>query len=196
MHGCAGSTTDANADPNAGKGGGKGGGKAGGRRSFDGGGPVPVVTAKVVQRDVPIELQVVGNVEAYSTITVIPQIGGQLMEVAFREGDYVRKGQKLFVIDQRPLMAQLAQAKAQLSRDQAMLAQAEANLKRDDASLVNAKTEAERYASLFEQKIVSKEQVDQYRTTSDTLVQSVSADRAAIESARATIESDRAAINN
>jgi multidrug efflux system membrane fusion protein len=192
MHGCAGATDTAD----TGKGGGKGSKNGGGRRSFDGGGPVPVVTAKVTEKDVPIEISVVGNVEAYATITVIPQIGGQLTEVAFREGDSVKKGQKLFVIDPRPLQAQLAQAKAQLARDQALLSQAEANLRRDDATLVNANTEAQRYASLFDQKIVSKEQVDQYKTTADTLMQSVNADRAAIESARATIASDQAAINN
>ncbi len=199
MHGCAGSTTADSGDPASGggsKGGGKSGGKGGGRRSFDGGGPVPVVVAKVTQKDVPIEVAVVGNVEAYATITVIPQIGGQLMEVAFREGDYVKKNQKLFTIDPRPLQAQLAQAKAQLARDQALLAQAEANLKRDDASLVNARTEADRYAKLYDEKIVSREQVDQYRTTADTLIHSVGADKAAIESARATLASDQAAINN
>jgi multidrug efflux system membrane fusion protein len=195
IHGCTGSTTADSNDPGGGKGSGKTGGKGGGRRSFDGGGPVPVVTAKVTQRDVPIEVSVVGNVEAYATISMIPQISGQLVEVAFGEGDYVRKNQKLFTIDPRPLQAQLAQSKAQLARDQALLNQAEANLKRDDASLVNARTEAGRYASLFEQKIVSREQVDQYKTTADTLAQSLVADRAAIESAKATIASDQAAID-
>src|SRR5262249_39103860 len=133
---------------------------------------------------------------AYATITEIPQIGGQLTEVAFQEGDYVKKGQKLFSIDPRPLQAQLAQAKAQLTRDQALLGQARANLGRDNASLVNAQRESERYAKLFEEKIVSREQVDQYRTTEDTLRHSVDADRAAIESANATIAADQAAISN
>jgi multidrug efflux system membrane fusion protein len=196
IHGCSGTTADANVDPNAGKGGGKAGGKGGGRRSFDGGGPVPVVVAKVAQKDVPIEVSVVGNVEAYATITVIPQIGGQLTDVAFHEGDYVKKGQKLFTIDPRPLQAQLAQAKAQLTRDQALLGQARANLGRDTASLNNARTEADRYAKLFDEKIVSREQVDTYRTTADTLQHSVDADKAAIESANATMAADQAAINN
>ena len=98
LHGCAGSTTADGSEPTGGgKTGGKG--KAGGRRSFDGGGPAPVVVAKVTQKDVPIEVAVVGNVEAYATITIIPQVGGQLQEVAFSEGDLVKKGQKLFVID-------------------------------------------------------------------------------------------------
>ena len=112
---------------------------------MDSGGPVPVVVAKVTQKDVPIEVSVVGNVEAFSTITIIPQVGGQLMEVDFKEGDIVKKGQKLFVIDQRPLEATLAQNVANLARDKALLSQAEANLARDIASEKYARVEAERY---------------------------------------------------
>jgi membrane fusion protein, multidrug efflux system len=194
VHGCAGTTTTADGGGDSGKGGGKGGGK--GRRSFDGGGPVPVVVAKVEQKDVPIEVAVVGNVEAYSTITVIPQVGGQLTEVLFKEGDIVKKGQKLFQIDPRPLEATLAQNKANLARDKALLGQANANLERDIASEKYARAEAERYGKLFDQGIVSREQGDQYRTNSDTLAQSVAADKAAIESSKATIASDEAVIEN
>ncbi len=192
LHGCAGSTTIADGtDANkAGKGGGRG------RRSFDGGGPVPVTVAKVSQKDVPIEVAVVGNVEAFSTITAIPQVGGQLTEVLFKEGDIVKKGQKLFQIDPRPLEATLAQSKAALERDKALLGQAEANLARDIASEKYARQEAERYGKLFDQGIVSKEQGDQYRTNADTLAQSVLADKAAIDSTRATIASDEATIEN
>jgi multidrug efflux system membrane fusion protein len=197
MHACAGSTTvaDGNGDSGSSKSGGKSG-KGGGRRSFDGGGPVPVVLASVSQKDVPIEIAVVGNVEAFSTITIIPQVGGQLTEVPFKEGDIVKKGQKLFQIDPRPLTATLAQNKAALARDKALLGQANANLARDVASEKYARAEAERYGKLFDQGIVSREQGDQYRTNSDTLAQSVLADQAAIESAQATISSDEANIDN
>ncbi len=197
MHGCAGSTTTASGTPDT-SGGGKGGGKGkgGGRRSFDGGGPSPVVVAKVSQKDVPIEVTVVGNVEAYATITIIPQVGGQLTEVAFSEGDLVKKGQKLFVIDPRPLEAALQQSIANLARDKAMLGQATANLARDVASEKYARVEAERYGKLFDEGIVSKEQGDQFRTNADTLEQSVLADKAAIESAKAQMASDDAMISN
>lgn len=198
LQGCGKSPTDT-PDPAAsgkGKGGPGGGGGKGKGRSLDGGGPVPVVTAKVVQKDVPIDLTVVGNVEAYSTINVVPQVGGQLTEVSISEGDFVKKGQKLFTIDQRPLQAQLAQVQANVARDNALLNQAQANLARDTASEANARVEAGRYAKLFEDKIVSREQVDQFRTTADTLEQSVLADRAAIESAKAQIAADNAAIEN
>src|SRR5690349_19829713 len=70
---------------------------AGGRRG-EGGGPVPVTVATVSQRDVPIDIQVIGNVEAYSTISVKAQVGGQLTRVFFREGDFVKKGDPLFTI--------------------------------------------------------------------------------------------------
>jgi multidrug efflux system membrane fusion protein len=192
--GCTGSTPTEAPDPNAkAKGGGKGGGRKG---SFDGGGPAPVVVAKVTQRDVPIEVAVVGNVEAYATITIIPQVGGQLQEVNFTEGDLVKKGQKLFLIDPRPLQAQLEQSVANLARDKALLGQAEANLARDIASEKYARVEAQRYGKLFDQGIVSKEQGDQYLTNADTLAQSVLADRAAIDSARAQMTADQAAIDN
>jgi membrane fusion protein, multidrug efflux system len=193
LHGCGKSPTAENTDTNAK---GKGGGGRGRGRALDGGGPVPVVVAKVGQKDVPIELTVVGNVEAYSTITVIPQVGGQLTNVYFQEGDYVKKGDKLFTIDQRPLAAQLAQAQANMARDTALLNQSQANLARDTASEAYARAEAGRYAKLFDDKIVSREQVDQYKTNADTLVQSLMADRAAIESAKAQIASDEAAIDN
>jgi multidrug efflux system membrane fusion protein len=191
--GCNGSTPTESPDPSAKAKGGKGGGRKG---SFDGGGPAPVVVAKVSQKDVPIEVSVVGNVEAYATIMIIPQVGGQLQQVSFSEGDIVKKGQKLFMIDPRPLQAQLEQSTANLARDKALLSQAEANLARDIASEKYARAEAGRYGKLFEQGIVSKEQGDQYLTNADTLEQSVLADRAAIESDRAQMSSDQAAIEN
>src|SRR5947209_17557937 len=64
-----------------------GGGKGGGRRG--GGGDVPVTVATAASRDVPVEVQVIGNVEAYTTITVKAQVGGELTAVRFREGDFV-----------------------------------------------------------------------------------------------------------
>ena len=198
IHGCTADPAASSADSGKGGGGGKGGGKGGGRggRSLDGGGPVPVVVTTVTKRDVPIEIAVVGNVEAYKTINVIPQVGGQLTNVYFNEGDYVKKGDKLFTIDPRPFQAQLQQLQANLLRDQALLSQAEANVARDSASERYARSEAGRYAQLFEQGIVSREQGDQFRTNADTLAQSVLADQAAIQSSRAQIEADKAQIEN
>src|SRR6267154_164073 len=71
---------------------GTGGGGRGGRGRGDGG-AVPVVTTKVTERDVPVDLAAIGNVEAYTTISVRSQVTGQLETATFREGDFVKKGQ-------------------------------------------------------------------------------------------------------
>jgi multidrug efflux system membrane fusion protein len=191
MHGCAGDSAASYADN-----GGKGGGRGKGGRGRGDSGPAPVMVTQVVRKDVPIDINVVGNVEAYATINVVPQVGGQLMDVYFTEGDYVKKGQKLFSMDSRPLEAQLQQIEANLARDKALLAQGEANLARDSASEAYARQEAGRYMSLFDQGIVSKEQGDQYQTNANTLAQSVLADKAAIDSSKAQMLADQAQIEN
>jgi membrane fusion protein, multidrug efflux system len=150
-------------------------------------GPVPVVVAMVSQRDVPINVDVIGNVEAYSTISVKAQVGGELTKVSFHEGDSVKKGDLLFTIDARPYDAQLSQAQANSARDTAALSQAQANLARDIANEKYAQDQAKRYRGLFDQGVVSREQADQMASSADALAQTVLADKAAIESARAQI---------
>src|SRR4051794_31270993 len=115
---CGGSGASA-ADAGAPGGGGKGGGRKGG------GGDVPVTVAKATKKDVPVEVQVIGNVEAFSTIAVKSQITGELLAVHFHEGDFVKRGDTLFEIDRRPLEASLNQATANTLRDQAALGQAQ-----------------------------------------------------------------------
>ena len=159
-------------------------------------GAVPVVVTTVSLKDVPIDIQVIGNVEAYSTITVRAQVGGQLTEVLFKEGDYVRKGDHLFTIDTRPLQGQLNQAEANLLRDTAALRQAEANLARDTAQEKYAQTQASRYEALFKEGVMSKDQTDQIRSNADALAQAVNADKASIESARAQVTSARSSVEN
>ncbi len=173
----------------------KAGGPGGRGRGGDGG-PVPVVVAVVSQRDVPINVDVIGNVEAYSTISVKAQVGGELTKVSFHEGDSVKKGDLLFTIDGRPLEAQLSQAQANLARDTAALSQAQANLARDIANEKYAQDQAKRYRGLFDQGVVSREQADQMASSADALSQTVLADKAAIESARAQIVADKAAVEN
>jgi len=166
---------------------------AGGRRG-DGGAPVPVLVTQVTQKDVPVNIDVIGNVEAYSTISVKAQVGGQLTNVAFHEGEFVKKNEMLFTVDARPFEAALSQAQANLSRDTAALGQAEANLARDSANEKYAQAQAARYQKLFEAGVVSKEQTDQIRSSADALAQTILADKAAIESARAQIVASKAAI--
>jgi multidrug efflux system membrane fusion protein len=160
------------------------------------GGDVPVSVTKVTRKNVPVEIQVIGNVEAYSTIAVKAQVGGILTKVDFKEGDYVKNGDLLFTIDPRPLKAQLAQAVATLSKDEALLRQAEANLARDLAQEKYAIAQAGRYLKLTQEGVISAEQSDQMRTNADATGQAVSADRAAIESAKAEIVAMQATIEN
>src|SRR5258708_21876123 len=185
LNGCSGSGTSAQA---AGKGGGRGRGGEGG--------PDPVTVAKVSQKDVPVDSQVIGNVEAYATITIKAQASGQVIEVAFHESDFVKKNQHLFTIDPRPYDAQVSQIEANIERDKAILKQSQANLQRDTAQQKYAEDQANRYARLYEEKVMSKEQAEQFRSNADALAQSLSADRAAIDSATATINADQAALRN
>jgi multidrug efflux system membrane fusion protein len=162
----------------------------------DGGTAVPVSVAQVARRDVPIDLQVVGNVEAYLTVNVKSQVSGEITRVFFGEGDFVKKGEQLFTIDQRTFEGQLNQTQANLAKDQAVLAQIEANLTRDQAQEKYAQATAARYASLFERNLISREMMEQARTNAEAVSAAVRADLAAIQSARATVDATRAAVEN
>lgn len=133
----------------------------------------PVVVATAEQRDVPVEVKAVGTVEAYSNVQVKSMIAGEITRVAFTEGQDVRKGELLFVIDPRP--------------HQAALAQAQGNLARGVAQEANARAQATRYAALFKEGVVSREQFDQITTAADALKQAVEADRAAVETAKVNL---------
>jgi multidrug efflux system membrane fusion protein len=167
---------------------------AGGRRGDAA--PVPVLVATVSQKDVPINIDIIGNVESYSTISVKAQVGGALTKVSFHEGDFVKKDDLLFTIDSRPYEGMLNQAQANLARDTAALGQAEANLARDAANEKYAQSQAARYAKLFDAGVVSREQTDQARASADALAQTILADKAAIESAKAQIVASKSAVEN
>ena len=187
LQGCGDKTVSADKGPGSGKGGRGRGGESG---------PVPVIVAMVGEKTVPINIDVIGNVEAYSTITVKAQISGQLTKVSFQEGDFVKKDDLLFTIDSRPYEAQLNQLEANIARDTAALGQAQANLARDTANEKYAQTQAGRYEKLQAEGVVSKEQSDQQRSSADALAQTVLADKAAIESAKAQIVASKAAVEN
>jgi len=162
----------------------------------EGAGGVPVTVTRVVQKDVPIGLQVVGNVEAYLTVTVKAQVGGELTRVYFREGDLVRKGDPLFEIDGRMLESQLNQYQANVSRDEAQLGLVEANLARDEAQEKYALAEADRYSRMLKKGLISAEQADQIKATADAVSAAVSADKAAIRSGQAAVNASKAAVEN
>jgi multidrug efflux system membrane fusion protein len=176
--------------------GGGGGGRKGGKGKNADGGPVPVVTAVATSKSVPIEIPVVGNVEAFSLVSIKPQVSGQLMNVYVTDGDYVKKGDKLFTIDPRTFESQLAQAQANMARSSALLAQAEANLQRDIAQERYQRDLAVRYKKLADEGVMSKDQSDSQKTNADVLAQGLEADKAAIASAKAQIEADKANADN
>jgi multidrug efflux system membrane fusion protein len=131
---------------------------------------VPVTVAVAEQRDIPVQVRVIGSVQPISSVAVRALVAGQLQRVWFREGDDVRKGQLLFTIDQRPY--------------QATLAQAEANLARDQAQAKNADAEATRYAGLVKKDYVTREEYDKFVSGAEAARAVVAADRAAAENAR------------
>jgi multidrug efflux system membrane fusion protein len=131
---------------------------------------VPVTVAVAEQKDMPVQIRVIGSVQPFSTVSVRALAGGQLTGVSFREGDEVHKGQLLFTIDPRPY--------------QAALAQAQANLARDEAQLRNAQAEAARYADLVKKDYVTREEYDKITSGAEAARAVVAADRAAVENAR------------
>lgn len=132
--------------------------------------PAPVIVATVDQRDVPVQLTAIGNIESYQTVQIRSQVNGQIERVFFKEGDDVRKGQLLFQLDKAPF--------------QAALEQAEANLQRDQANAVNAQAQAGRYTALEAQGVISREQAEQMRTQAQANASAVNADKAAVDAAR------------
>ena len=98
--------------------------------------PVPVVAGKVEEHDVPIYLDGLGTVQAFNTVTVKARVDGQIDKVAFTEGQDVKEGDLLAVIDARPYQASLDQAVAKKAQDEAQLPNARVTLKRDE-DLIN-----------------------------------------------------------
>jgi multidrug efflux system membrane fusion protein len=178
------------APPNAG-GRGRGGRGRGGE-----GGAVPVTTAVVAQRDVPVDIAAIGNVEAYVSVSLRPQVTGVITEVRFHEGDFVKKDDHLFTIDARPFQAMLEQARANLARDRALLSQAEAQLARDKAQADYLKLASQRNLELAERGILSKDTLQQSQAQAAANAAAVNADQAAVESARAQLGAQQALVDN
>ena len=131
---------------------------------------VPVSVAPATQRDVPVYLNGLGSVNAFQTVSVKTRIDGQLQRVAFREGQEVKQGDLLAVIDPRPYEVQLEQSRATLARDQ--------------AQLTNVQLDLNRYTGLLSSGIISRQQLDAQRSLVGQLEGAVRADQAAIESAK------------
>jgi membrane fusion protein, multidrug efflux system len=134
---------------------------------------VPVLTAIVASEDVPMEIQAIGNVQAYSLVSIRSQITGPLTKVHIQEGQEVKAGDMLFSIDSRPW--------------EAALNQAQANLKRDEAQMLSARLEFLRTSNLFESKIASQQDYDTAEANYRALEGSALADSAAISNAQVSL---------
>lgn len=150
---------------------GAGGGRGGA------GAAVPVTTAKVFEKSLPVTVTAIGTVEPYSTVDIRAQITGQLTNIHFTEGQVVSEGQPLFTIDPRPFEATLRQAEAILARDKA---QAE-----------NAKAEVVRNADLVKRGLIPRNQYDALETTSSALQATLGADQAQVDTARLQLQYTR-----
>jgi len=136
---------------------------------------VPVTVAAAARQDMPVYLSGLGSVTAFNTVSVKSRIDGQLVQVNFREGQQVKKGELLALIDPRPYEVQLAQAQATLFRDQAQLRDAQLNY--------------QRFQDLLKESgAMSQQQVDTQKATADQLEGAVRADQAAIDNAKLQID--------
>ena len=131
---------------------------------------VSVAVAKVQQQDVPVYLSGLGTVTAFNTANIKSRVDGQIVEVNFREGQNVKQGELLIVIDPRPYQAQLDQMQAQKFKDEATLRDAQLNL--------------QRYTSLIPSGSIAQQQVDTQKSLVDQLQGTVRTDQAQIDNAK------------
>ena len=135
-----------------------------------GGGAVPVVVSSVTRGDMPVFLRGLGSVTAFNTVTIRSRVDGQLVKVAFQEGQFVKEGDLLAEIDPRPFQVQLAQAEGQLAKDVAQQKDAETIYQRDVA--------------LYKEEVIAKAQVDTQAAQVGLYEGSIASDRAMIENAK------------
>jgi len=136
--------------------------------------PVPVAATTAARRDVPLDVDGLGTVIAYRTVTVRPLVDGRLEQVLFEEGQAVKAGQVLAQIDPRPFQIQLKQAEGALARDQALL--------------LSAHRDLERYRALASENLIAQQQADGQVATVGQLEGAVRIDQAAVESAHLNLD--------
>ena len=138
---------------------------------------VPVVVAAAVQGDMPVVLTGLGTVTPTDTVTVRSRVDGQLVRVAFTEGQAVHKGELLAEIDPRPFQVQVTQAEGQLAKD--------------TATLKNAQMDLVRLKGLITQGIIPQQQLDAQQATVDQAAASVKSDGGALANAQLNLAYSR-----
>ncbi|MDE2296285.1 MAG: efflux RND transporter periplasmic adaptor subunit [Gammaproteobacteria bacterium] len=136
-------------------------------------GPVPVEVATVRRGDVPIWIPALGTITPFATVTVHPQVSGELERIGFAEGETVHTGEFLAQVDPRPFEAALALARASLDRDAALLA--------------NARRDLARYRALITRNAVSRQQLDTQKALVDQAIGTVEGDRAQVRTAELNV---------
>jgi membrane fusion protein, multidrug efflux system len=131
---------------------------------------VPVMVARAVQKDMPVQVKTIGNIEAYTNVAIKSQVSGQIARVHFTEGSDVEKGALLISIDPEPFQATLGQYEAALVKDQA-----QAKFARDQVN---------RYEGLLKDGIVTRDQYELLQSNAESLAATVVADRAAVKNAK------------
>jgi len=157
--------------PGAGRGG------PGGRGGAMAGKPMPVMVATATKGDINVVLSALGNVTPVNNVTVKTRVDGQLVRLAFTEGQTVKAGDLLAEIDPRTYQAQLAQAEGQLARDQALL--------------TNAKLDLQRYQTLLAQDSIAKQQVDTQASLVRQYEGTVKLDQGNVDNARVQLSYTR-----
>jgi multidrug efflux system membrane fusion protein len=137
------------------------------------GGTVPVGVATATKGDIPVYLRAPGTVAAFNTVTVHTRVDGQLMSVAFKEGQFVREGEVLAELDPRPFQVALEQAEGQLAHDEALLKDAQLN--------------AQRYTALYNEGVLSQQQANTQEATANQYVGAIKTDQGMIDSAKLNI---------
>jgi membrane fusion protein, multidrug efflux system len=145
----------------------------GGTGGARGGLVVPVMVATATKGDLPVFYSGLGTVTAFNTVTVRTRIDGQLVNVGFKEGQFVKEGDLLAEIDSRPYQVQLEQAQGQLARDEAARKDAMANL--------------ERFKLLFKEGVIPQQQLDTQQASVGQFDGAIQTDKANIDSARLNI---------
>lgn len=132
--------------------------------------PVPVKVVQAVQKNVPVQVKAIGNIEAFTSVAIKSQVSGQIARLHFAEGTDVEKGALLISIDPEPFKAMLSQLEAVLAKD---LAQAKF-----------AREQADRYAGLLKEGIVTSDQYESLQSNAESLAATIVADRSAIKNAK------------